>query len=347
MKRIHLLLLPILLSLGAALASAQKDGKAAPASQAAAATIRIWGDPAMQPMLESWEQGFGERDPEVRFENRLLGSVTAIAGVDHQVAQIAALGRPLGVDESMSFEWIYRYKPLTLKVSSGSVNRRGELPALAIFVNRANPIARLSLDQLRTIFSCCGGAKGEAGYTVLWGDFSDAASWAHRPVHPMGPSFDKGEVAFFRANVLHGSRQWNCAYRSFLDSRAMIRAVADDRGAIAIGTMADADSAVKVVPLAGPDGVAIVPDRDSVADHIYPLARYTYLVVNRGPDRPLDAPTLRFLRYVLSKQGQAAIGHGSGFLPLPESVAVRQRAILDPQGKPDDSHAKLTSGEEQ
>lgn len=294
--------------------------------RALSGTVRIWGDPAMRTMLEGWEQEFRARHPQVRFENRLFGTVTAIAAVDHDVAQIAAMGRELGVEESMSFEWIYRYKPLSLKVSSGSLRQRGALPALAILVNRANPVNSLTLDQVRTIFLCC---RNGADRKPVWGDVGSVGNLTRARIHPLGYPLDRGVSAFFREHVLRNSYQWSCDYRAYVAPSDLIRSVTSDPAAIAVGTLADASGAVKVISLVDQDGIPILPDLDTVREHSYPLARYAYLIVNPGPEQPLDAATLAFLRYVLNPDGQAAIEAYSSFLPLPKTAAAQERKKLD------------------
>ncbi len=290
-------------------------------------TIRVWGDPVMRNMLIGWEYGFQKVHPDVRFENHLYGTFTAVAGLDHQVAEIAAMGRDLTVEESMSFEWIYRYKPLRVKVSSGSANVPGALPALAVLVNRANPIQKISVQQLRSIFACCSGReKQSAGdRQALWGDLEATSQWASTPVHPMGYALDKGVSAYFREAVLQNSRQWNCDYRSYPDRSALVRAVAADPGAIAIGTAADANASVKIVALDDENtGDGVLPTPGAIRQQAYSLSRFTYLFVNRGTGHPLEPVVLEFLRYVLSPEGQSEIEQHSKLLALPAALTQEE-----------------------
>lgn len=290
-------------------------------------TIRVWGDPVMRDMLIGWENGFQKLHPDVRFENRLYGTVTAIAGLDHQVAEIAAMGRDLTVEESMSFEWIYRYKPLRVKVSSGSANVSGALPALAILVNRANPIQKIPVQQLRFIFACCSAQARRSGADrpARWGDVGVQSNWAKTPVHPMGYALDKGVSAYFREAVLQNSHQWNCDYRSYPDRSSLVRAVAADPGAIAIGTAADANASVKILALDDENaGDGVLPTPDAIQQHAYPLSRFTYLFVNRGSGHPLEPAVQEFLRYVLSREGQKDIEQHSKLLALPAAVAQQE-----------------------
>lgn len=325
-------------ALGQTAQSAQ-TAQAMPSSEPG--TIRIWGDPMMRPMLERWEKGFAADHPGVRFENKLFGTVTAIAGLDHKVAELAAMGRELSVDESMSFEWIYRYKPLALKVSSGSLNVQGEAPALAILVNRQNPINQIDLDQLRIGFTCCAsqpGSEAEHVKAATWGDLGAKGPFAARPVHPMGLALDGDDADLFRALALNNSYQWSCQYRALPSGRSIVEAVRKDPGALALASVADATPQVKILALVGPSGgQGVLPTRESVADHKYLLSRFTYLIANRAPGQPLDPEVEAFLRYVLSRQGQDDIMRSGGYLPLPAPVAAQQFQKLNREVKAHDS----------
>ena len=286
----------------------------------------------MRPMLESWERGFAANHPGVRFENKLYGTVTAIAGLDHKEAELAAMGRELGVDESMSFEWIYRYKPLVLKASTGSLDVRGESPALAIVVNRKNPIGRLDLSRLRAGFTCCASQEGSnvvRAKIVTWADLGAEGAFAARQVHPMGLGLVSDDAAFFRAAALNNSYQWSCNYRALPDGNHVVSAVEADPDALAFTSVADATPQVKILALVGAGGEAKLPTPESIEEHSYPLSRYTYLIANRGPGRALDPNVEDFLRYVLSRQGQDDIARHGGYLPLPAPVAAQQLKILN------------------
>jgi phosphate transport system substrate-binding protein len=60
----------------------------------------------------------------------------------------------------------------------------------------------------------------------------------------------------------------------------------------------------------------------------YPLVRATWMVVNRQPDRPLEALVQEFLRYVLSREGQEEVARAGDFLPLSTEVVAEQLRAL-------------------
>jgi hypothetical protein len=53
---------------------------------------------------------------------------------------------------AMGFEWIYGYKPLSLRLVRGSVDLIGHSPALTVCVSKDNPLSQIDMGQLAAIF---------------------------------------------------------------------------------------------------------------------------------------------------------------------------------------------------
>jgi len=87
-------------------------------------TIKIWGNDRMQSVLMELEQAFRKQQPEIRFQNHLMGTGTAMAGLYTGVADLAFMGRPATPKELMGFEWVFQYKPTTIEVMTGSFSTR-------------------------------------------------------------------------------------------------------------------------------------------------------------------------------------------------------------------------------
>src|SRR6185312_6804246 len=74
----------------------------------------------------------------------------------------------------------------------------------------------------------------------------------------------------------------------------------------------------------------VVPTRDSVMDHSYPLTRLVTMFFNRPPGKAVDPKLREFLRYVLSCQGQQdVLRDGGGYLPLLAPAAARELEKLN------------------
>ena len=89
-------------------------------------------------------------------------------------------------------------------------------------------------------------------------------------------------------------------------------------------------SGLKVLPLSQTTGGPAIPlTRENVRNRSYPLKRDAYIYVNKAPGRPLDPKVREFVRFILSREGQAIIAKNGSYSPLPYSYIREQLAKLD------------------
>ena len=62
---------------------------------------------------------------------------------------------------------------------------------------------------------------------------------------------------------------------------------------------------------------------ENVLNGSYPLARFLYIYINKKPGQPLDPLVREFIKFILSKEGQAVVVK-DGFLPLSASVVEKE-----------------------
>jgi phosphate transport system substrate-binding protein len=55
-----------------------------------------------------------------------------------------------------------------------------------------------------------------------------------------------------------------------------------------------------------------------------------FFFMNRDPKKPADPKLREFMRYILSREGQAQVVRDGKYLPLTADVVRQQRAKLDP-----------------
>jgi phosphate transport system substrate-binding protein len=82
------------------------------------------------------------------------GSATAPPALLEGASQFAPMSRPMSADEIGAFEKKYGYKPARFRVAAD---------ALAVYVNKDNPILCLTLQQLDQIFSATRQGSGSRG----------------------------------------------------------------------------------------------------------------------------------------------------------------------------------------
>ena len=323
----------------------------APAQQVSG-TIRIWGHGIRRPMfvggfmvrgvlddlVQSWEEGFRKRQPGIRFDTQLLGDASAIGGLYTGAADIAILGRDILPTEVDGYSQVFGYKPFEVPIMTGSLLTPDPAPALAIFVHKENPLAKLTLAQLDAIFGA-DHRRGSKNFRT-WGDLGLEGEWAGKPIHLYGFRIANDASQFFERIVLAGSEKWNGELQEFDEAQRssgdfahagqqILDALMKDRYGIAISSVAYKNPLTKPLALALQEGGPFYEaTRESVMQRTYPLARGVSVFVNRAPGQPIDAKVRELLNYILSREGQDAIVRDGGFLPLtPELLQEERRKI--------------------
>ncbi len=287
--------------------------------------IRSWGSPEMAALMRTWEEGFRHFQPDVEFDDSLKGTASAVAGIYAAHADLALLGRDVWPAEAAAFFSVYGYGPASIQVATGSFDVPKATYALMVFVHKDNPLERLSLAQLETVF---GNDQGSAATRIhAWKDLGLAGEWADKPIHLYGFDLDNDKSLAFQRMVFKTTPRWNCHLQEFSNSTSrdagylILHALAKDRYGIAISNVYYSVPATKMLALGFKGGGPFVmPTRESVQSRSYPLVRSVHIVINRNPSQPIDPKVLEFLRYVLSRQGQEDVLEEKTYLPLTDEI---------------------------
>ena len=290
-------------------------------------TLRVWGSAQMFGLVERWERGFARYHPDVRFENHLYGAVSAIAGLYTGVAELV-VSREIWPIELLAFQQVRGYSPVSFDVATGSFDVPTKSSSLDIFVHRDNPVAQLGFTQLAGIF-------GASGAVRTWGDLGLTGAWRDRPLHLYGYRPDNAGSQLFASLVFGRNSLWNCRYQGFENAtttsgkridagQQALDALTRDPLGIALSNIHYATKQVKAVAIARADsGPWILPSRESVRSRTYPLTREVYIFVDRTPNAPLNARCREFVKYVLSRNGQADVADEGDYLPLADGAVPK------------------------
>ena len=210
------------------------------------------------------------------------------------------------VGEVEAFESKYGYKPTFYRVA---------LDALAIFVNKDNPVRGVTLAQLDGVFSSTLRRGGPSLDT--WGALGLSGDWTTKAITLYGRDNVSGTHAYFQEHVLQNGEFKTTVHENI--SEEVVDGVANDPSGIGYSGIGWRTSKVRVVPLAESASNYVKPTYDNVLSGAYPLARFLYIYVNQKPGQPLDKLTGEFIRYVLSHEGQEAVVEAK-FFPLPVKI---------------------------
>jgi phosphate transport system substrate-binding protein len=232
-------------------------------------------------------------------------------------ADLVPMSRPLTPEEIQNFTRKYGYPPLEIKVAAD---------ALAIYVDKGNPVPGLTLGQLDGIFSQTQRRGGSSIET--WGQTGLTGEWTDRRITLYGYGPEDGAHQIFQQQVLDGG-VFRLSLRVEGGGSSIVQGVAADPGAIGFASIFFTCKRVRVVQIAGVDGRFYAPTEENVRSRRYPLSRFLYVCVNKPPRKPLGGPAVKFLRFLLSREGQQIVAAG-GNIPL-DAVTVEQgrRALAE------------------
>jgi phosphate transport system substrate-binding protein len=316
--------------------------------------IRIWGNDVLTRgrLLEYWTAGFHRFQPGAVLDFHLASSAVALPSLVTGVADIG-IGRHIMFMEQLGFERTYGYAPLEVEALNGAYDVLGWNPAWVIVLNHHNPLSRLTVQQLDGIFGAerNGGwvgttwhpefARGPEQNIRTWGQLGLTGAWRDRPIHVYSMPFQYDPSNTFDRLVIQGSDKWNERIQQFpqyvgpdgklvIGAQVLVGEIGHDPlgiGWSALGYVTPATKAVAIA-LTSHDPF-IAPTIEHVQDRSYYFHNTNYFYLNRRPGQPLDPKVREFLRYVLSREGQADVVRDGKILPLTGAVVQEQLAKLN------------------
>lgn len=295
-----------------------------PAAEVACASAE-----SMDRLMAAWTAGFSALHPDTPARVTLKAKFSAdfAEPLARGEVQVAPFARELFASELALMTKLAGGAPRLVPVATGSRATKGGTHAIVIFVNVRNPVAQISLAQLREVFA-------RDGHITTWSQLGLKGEWAGRKISLHGMKVRRetgnppGIVNFLESRLLAG-RAWRDDVHEYTDVpggaqslELITRAVAADEAAIGYSGFAYAVPGVKALALGENDaGPFYAGTEEEIARREYPLARTIYLCTGPAP----DLATREFIRYVLSPAGQGAIGRDPGhFLSLPAAEAEHE-----------------------
>ena len=309
------------LTLGAALAYAQQMTveSGIPAYQKSSGisgNVNSVGSDTMNNMMTLWAESFIKMYPNVKIQVEGKGSGTAPAALIAGTAQFGPMSRAMRATEIDQFEKKYGYKPTQIRTS---------YDALAVYVNKDNPLDKLTLAQVDAAFSKTRKRGGKP--VAKWGDLGLTGDWANRPISLYGRNSASGTYGFFKEHTLSNG-DYKDTVKEQPGSASVVQGVTEDRFGMGYSGIGYKTSGVKNVSLADKEGGAYSDGNYAdVKSGKYPLNRFLFIYVNKGPGKPLDPLVKQFMTLVLSKEGQEVVIK-DGYLPLPADIVKQELAKL-------------------
>src|SRR5881628_213498 len=271
------------------------------------------GSDTLNNLMTHWAESFQRFYPNAKVQIEGKGSSTAPPALISGTAQLGPMSREMKGTELDAFEKKYGYKPTPIRTS---------VDALAVFVNKDNPIKCLSFKQVDGIFSKTRRQGGED--IATGGQLGLTGEWANKPLSLYGRNSASGTYGFFKEHTLKNG-DFKDTVKEQPGSAAVVQGVTVDRYAIGYSGIGYATAGVRAVPLTEKDGGKCVEaTADNAYSGSYPLARFLYVYVNKAPGKPLDPLTREFVKLIVSREGQEGVLK-DGYFPIPAAIAKEEQ----------------------
>jgi len=274
------------------------------------------GSDTLANMMTFWAEEFKRQYPNINIQIQAAGSSTAPPALTEGTAQFGPMSRAMKSKEIESFEKHYGYKPTPIRVA---------IDALAVFVNKDNPIEGLSIKQVDAIFSSthkCGGDKD----ATRWSDIGLTGSWAEKDIQLFGRNSVSGTYGYFKSKALCKG-DFKSSVNEQPGSASVVQSVASSLNSIGYSGIGYKVAGVRAVPLSKKEGPFVEATTENAISGDYPLSRFLYVYVNKHPNKPLSPLQAEFIKLMLSKEGQGIVDK-DGYIPLPKAVIEKELAKL-------------------
>ncbi len=280
--------------------------------------INSIGSDTLNNLMTLWAEGFRKQYPNVKIQIEGKGSSTAPPALIEGTAQLGPMSRKMKGKEMDAFEAKFGYKPTPFPVA---------IDALAVYVNKDNPISGMTVAQVDAAFSKTR-RQGYKDDIKTWGNLEVEGAFTKMPISLYGRNSASGTYGFFKKKVLQNG-DYRDQVKEQPGSASVVQGITEDRAGLGYSGIGYRTSGVRAVPLAMKDGGNFVePTFANASKGSYPLARFLLVYVNKTPNKPLSPIVKEFLNFVYSREGQQVVIK-DGYFPLSSKLIAKQRGNFE------------------
>ncbi len=228
---------------------------------------------------------FKKDHPNVNFDLEFKGTSYGLGALMVERCDIAAASRNLTTNE------MELAKDRSIAINDYVIGTY----SVGVIVNAGNPVAKLSQDQVKDVFT---------GAITNWNTVGGADS----PIHLYIRDPISGTYLGFQELAMD-KRSYAAGLKTFTNYNGIVQAVAQDVNGIGYSSIdSPKTAAIKAVSIGG-----VAPSVESINKNQYPYARVLRLHTNKARE---SAAAREFVQFVQSKRGQEILGQ-MGFAPQP------------------------------
>ncbi|MGK0480061.1 MAG: phosphate transport system substrate-binding protein [Planctomycetota bacterium] len=260
-----------------------------------AGLIQNKGSDTLVNVAQAWAEEYAKVNPAVSVAVSGGGSGVGISAMINGTTDIANASRAM------------KDKEIDLAKGNGIDPKEHIVgfDALAVYVNKENPIESISLEQLADIY-------GEFGKTTKWSQLGiTMPDEKSDEIIRVSRQNNSGTYAYFRNTVLGKSGNYKLGSLDLHGSKDVVENVEITVGAIGYSGLAYATDHVKLVPVIRDGGEPVAPSTASAVDGSYPIARPLFMYTAGEPKGEVKA----YMDWILSPVGQKIIV-AKGYAPV-------------------------------
>lgn len=263
--------------------------------KAAKETIQIKGSDTMVNLVQAWVEEYKNIDSTVNIEVSGGGSGVGIAALERGAIDIATASRNIKNSEAEQILKNTGKEPIEFIVA---------YDALAIYVNKVNPLNEITIYQLAQIYK-------EGGKLSRWSELDvNIPGVKNDKIILISRQSSSGTYEFFREHVL-GKKDFKLGSCDMNGSKEVVELISTTKTAIGYSGMGYATSSIKMLNIIKKQGdTAYAPTVANTLNRKYPLARSLQMYTLGTPDGAIK----RFIDWVLSDTGQKMV-QDNGFVP--------------------------------
>jgi phosphate transport system substrate-binding protein len=255
--------------------------------------VTIKGSDTLVILGQRWAEIYMQKNPAAKLQVTGGGSGVGIAALINGTTDIAEASRPMKDAEK---------NQLKEKRGLAAVELPVALDGLAVYVNESNPIAELTLDQLKKIYT---------GAVKNWKDVGGK----DERILLYGRENSSGTYAYFKEHVLKDADYYPTT-QTLPGTAAVINAVSKDIRGIGYGGIAYLKGVRALKVKKDSASPAVEPTLDNVQKNIYPISRFLFWYMAGKPSGEIK----KLADWVVSPEGQAIV-KDVGYYPLPAGAA--------------------------
>lgn len=250
--------------------------------------ITVKGSDTMVILAQRWAETYMGKNKEAVIQVTGGGSGTGIAALINGSTDICNASRPMKPSEREKLKSRFNSLGVEVKVAKDG---------LSIYLNNANPVKELTVDQIKDIYS---------GKITNWKEVGGKDA----RIIVYGRENSSGTYVFFKDNVLDG-KDFTPTMQSLPGTAAVANAVVKDKNAIGFGGAAYAVGVKFAAIKEDANSQAYFPDEDTIRSGKYPLSRFLFMYLKSKPTGEIK----NFIDWILGSEGQSLIAK-VGYFPV-------------------------------